>query len=69
MGRPNVGTVFTPIEDDESKTEEDTVEETESDWEQNPGHDQCMECGEVADNDQLERNQERYHHSMEKSLF
>ncbi|MBS6517351.1 MAG: hypothetical protein KH353_04030 [Clostridium sp.] len=34
VGRPNVGTVFTPIEDDESKAEEDTVEETESDWEQ-----------------------------------
>lgn len=34
VGRPNVGTVFTPIEDDESKAEGDTVEETESDWEQ-----------------------------------
>ena len=28
-------------------------------------HDQCMECGKVADNDQLERYQECYHHSME----
>ena len=34
VGRPNVGTVFTPIEDVESKAEEDTVEESESDWEQ-----------------------------------
>ena len=34
VGRPNVGTVFIPIEDVESKAEEDTVEESESDWEQ-----------------------------------
>ena len=26
-----------------------------------------MECSEVADNDQLERNQERYHYSMERN--
>ena len=30
-------------------------------------HDECMECREVADNDQLEWNQERYHHSMERN--
>ncbi len=33
VGRPNVGTVFTPIENDKLE-EEEAVEETESDWEQ-----------------------------------